>query len=249
MASLDTNRGAKRAREARAELTPDDPYGPLACLITTVEREGGIPVGVVALPPGVAGCFWRQGPRMMLWVNGTQHVSRQRFTLAHEFGHVRCGHDGALAVDTFETLSGQTTDSREIQANAFAAEFLAPAAGVESIVNTEPSLEDVVRLAARFGISTIAAVYRIKTLGLTGDPARLIKEIEDELHVEVWERLDPPVPQDIFAALTVHDLPRVPPDSALTALLAGAASVDDVAAAAGCASTHLASGARVVGPR
>ena len=80
-----------------------------------------------------------------------------RFTLAHEVGHVRCGHDAGVAVDTYETLGGRSTDAREVQANAFAAELLAPAAGVRAMLDGEPTLEDVVRIAARYGISPIAA--------------------------------------------------------------------------------------------
>ena len=89
----------------------------------------------------------------MLWVNGTHPAVRMRFTLAHEIGHVRCGHDAGVAVDTYETLGGRSTDAREVQANAFAAELLAPAAGVRAMLDGEPTLEDVVRIAARYGIS------------------------------------------------------------------------------------------------
>ena len=67
----------------------------------------------------------------MLWVNGTHVAARQRFTLAHEFGHDWCRHDGKLAVDTFETMSGKTRNPREIEANAFAAEFLLPRAAMD----------------------------------------------------------------------------------------------------------------------
>lgn len=166
MAGRDTNIGAKRARETRAALgLPEDAAAP--CVLTAVERDLELAVVVAALHEGVAGCCWRDGERVVLWVNGTQAVVRQRFTLAHELGHVRCGHAGAVAVDTYETLAGMTTDSREVQANAFAAELLAPAAGVRATVaGREPSLDDVVRIAARYGISAIAAVYRLDTLAV-----------------------------------------------------------------------------------
>jgi IrrE N-terminal-like domain len=107
-----------------------EPGGSLRCILTTIESDLGLPVVVAALPNGIAGCCWRQSQRTVLWVNGTEPAVRQRFTLAHELGHVRCAHDLRISVDTFETLAGKTTDSREIQANAFAAELLAPADGV-----------------------------------------------------------------------------------------------------------------------
>ena len=231
MASKDTNTGAKRAREARAALGLS-PTDAIPCIVTAIEVGAGTPVVLCRLPEAIAGCVTQTEGGPITWVNGTQFPARQRFTLAHEFGHIRCGHDGAVAVDTFETLSGMSTDSREVQANSFAAEFLAPALGVRDMVTTEPTLETVVQVAARFGLSTIAALYRLNTLGLTDRYQRLKDEIDAEVHEEVWERLDPATPDDEISRLTESRLPRLSPaleNSALAALLAGAASTAEVA--------------------
>ena len=176
MAGPDSNRGAKRAREARAALGLDD--GALPCLLHTVEAAG-YAVVVAALPDNVAGACYE---RAVLWVNGTHPLPRRRFTLAHELGHAWCRHDGALEPDTVATLSGKTSNPYEIQANAFAAEFLVPAAGFD--LGPEPTLEDVVAAAARYGVSAIVIVYRLKQLKLATDAriARLGGEIEDNLH-------------------------------------------------------------------
>jgi Zn-dependent peptidase ImmA (M78 family) len=86
-------------------------------------------------------------------------------------------------VETFVTLAGKRTDSREVQANAFAAELLAPAAGVTALIGgVEPGLEKVVQVAARFGISTIAALYRLNSLGLTARYEELADRIGDGEH-------------------------------------------------------------------
>src|SRR4051794_28357464 len=99
MAGIDANRGAKRAREARAHLglARDEP---LRCLLSSVEQRARLPVVVAALPSDVAGACFRSDSAV-LWVNGAQAAVRRRFTLAHELGHVWCEHDGALEVDTF----------------------------------------------------------------------------------------------------------------------------------------------------
>ena len=231
MASKDTNTGAKRAREARDALGLGATE-PIPCILTTVEVDADTPVVLCRLPEAIAGCVTPTDHGAIAWVNGTQFPPRRRFTLAHEFGHVRCGHDGALTVESFETLSGVTTDSREIQANAFAAEFLAPAEGVRDIVAAEPTLETIVQIAARFGLSTIATLYRLNTLGLTTRYKRLKDEIDAGEHEEVWDRLDPPPLDDIIGRLTENDLPRLSPvleNSALAALLAGASSTAEVA--------------------
>src|SRR3954470_16739683 len=100
MASKDTNVGAKRARQTREALGLD-PAAPLDCVLTLVESALEVPVVIAALPTGIAGCRWRDGERVVLWINGTHAPVRQRFTLAHELGHVRCGHDGTIPVETF----------------------------------------------------------------------------------------------------------------------------------------------------
>jgi Zn-dependent peptidase ImmA (M78 family) len=219
-------------------------------VLTRVERDLGIPVVIASLPDGIAGCCWREGERTVLWVNGTQAPVRQRFTLGHELGHVRCGHDGRMAVDTVDTLAGRTTDSREVQANAFAAELLTPADGVRAMVDGEPTLEDVVLIAARYGISAIAALYRLSTLGLSRRVETLKREIEDDLHEVVRERLEPPTVADAIASVHPDALPRLSPalaGSALAAIVARRASVPDAARAAGCDPRGLADGAASIG--
>ena len=190
MASENTNRGAKRAREAREALElPAD--APLRCLLTVVEERARLPVIVADLPRHVAGACYRDGKHAVLWVNGTQPVVRQRFTLAHELAHAWCGHDGAGVVDTVETLSGRTTNAYEIQANAFAAEFLVPRACLEEVVESEPTLEEVVIIAAHCGVSAIVVVYRLKQLEMASEQRleRLEDEVAQGLHEQVAGRV------------------------------------------------------------
>jgi Zn-dependent peptidase ImmA (M78 family) len=236
--SIDTNRGAKRAREAREELGLD-PAAPLACLLTVVEERLGLPVVVARLPDDVAGACWRDGDRAVLWVNGTQAAARRRFTLAHEVGHVWCKHDGTLEVDSFQTISGGTTNPLEIQANAFAAEFLMPKAGVcELFDDHEPGLDELVVLAGGYGTSALAALIRLETAGLVGEEraARLREEIEEGHHFDALRRLALQPRTDRLAAIT--ELPYTSPalaGSALAAALGGAAGADEAARAAGVA--------------
>jgi Zn-dependent peptidase ImmA (M78 family) len=250
MAGKDTNTGAKRARQTREALGLD-PAAPLDCVLTLVESALRVPVVIAALPTGIAGCCWRDGERVVLWVNGTHAPVRQRFTLAHELGHLRCGHDGTIPVETFTTLGGKATDSREVQANAFAAELLAPAAGVRAMVDgREPGLDDVVRIAAAHGVSTIAALYRLNSLGLTGRSEELAAAIESGEHEAVWDRLGAQPVTDGIAAIDPAGLPWLSPSlrgSALAAVAGGRASTAAAAESTGCDPASMASGAASIG--
>jgi Zn-dependent peptidase ImmA (M78 family) len=220
--SLHRNRGEKRARELRAELGLG-PDVPVACLLELVEDDLGIPVVVMSLPQDLAGWCWREDAVTVLWVNGEHAVVRQRFTLAHELGHVRCGHDATL-VDTVDTLRAPK-GTREVEANAFAAGLLAPKDGVAAMVGGEPTLEDVVRIADHFGISTIAALYRLGTLGLTRRQETLERELDDGLAVDVRDRLDLAVFDDALARVAGHHLSPALRGSMLAAILDGTVAV------------------------
>lgn len=218
MPGKDTNIGAKRARETRA-LLGIEPEAPVGCLLTVVEQRLGLPVVLMQMRDDVAGACWRDGDRTLLWVNAGQAVVRQRFTLAHEVGHVRCGHRHDIPVETIETLAGRSTDAREIQANAFAAEFLAPMDGVRAMVRGEPDLDDVVRIAARYGISTIAALFRLNNLAQSNLINVLRAAVERGEDGAAWERLAPEVVHDELAAIEPPRLSPVIADSALGLLL------------------------------
>jgi Zn-dependent peptidase ImmA (M78 family) len=237
---LHTNRGAKRAREARERLGLD-PAAPLQCVLTVVEEDAKVPVVVGSLPEDVAGAVYRHCDQTLVWVNGAHAVVRQRFTVAHEYGHVCCGH-GSTAIDTPAMLTGETHDPVEVQANAFAAEFLAPRAGMQVAFGREPTLEDLVRVAARYGISRIATLYRCRTLGLVGQ--KRAERLREEIDAGMAEYIDVEPLDDALSRIV--DLPRLPPAlaaSALAGVLSGEVSVGAAADAAGCDSSTLADAA------
>lgn len=250
MAGKDTNIGAKRARQLREELGLD-PAAPLRCVLDLVVEDVGLPVIVAALPDGVAGACWHSGDDVVLWVSGVDAPVRRRFTLAHELGHVRCGHDGSMPVDTVKTLSGKTSDAREIQANAFAAELLVPAAGVRAMVDgREPSLDDVVLIAERFGVSCFAALFRLNTLKIVLSYDGLLERINAGEHEERWEALGCAPFDDALGRMDGEQLPWLAPvlrGGALDGVVTGRASTETVAAAAGCDAGRLASAAQAIG--
>jgi Zn-dependent peptidase ImmA (M78 family) len=227
VASLHSNRGAKRAREARADLgfTRE---GPLPDLLDAVESRGGAHVIVLELPEGVAGAYIARPGCPLLFVNGRQALARQRFTLAHEFGHHRMGH--ATVVDKQAAISGYDHDPTEVCANAFAAEFLMPRDAIvvwgREHVGGSVTLEHVVLLATDYGVSAQAARYALASAKVLTDTSRgeqLDGEIAEDMHVELGQRLGLDSVWDELADVAGR-LPRIPTalrNSALGDLLAG----------------------------
>lgn len=234
MAVIDVNRGAKRAREARSELGLD-PAAPLPCLLDVVEERARRPVVVAPLATGLAGACVPFGTDRLLFLNGTQAPVRQRFTLAHELGHAWCGHDGTLAVDTYATLGGKTTTPYEVQANAFAAEFLVPKAALLELADGEPSLDEVTVVAAHFGTSALMTLFRYRQVQLISGEAcdALKQQIEDGEHHAAAERLGLAAFDDRLA--TLDPLPYLSPvlqGTRLAAVLQGAAPAEPALARA-----------------
>ena len=230
------NRGAKRAREARADLGYAND-GPLPDVLEAIEGRGGAHVVLLALPERVAGAYIARPGVPLLLVNGRQALARQRFTLAHEFGHHRMAH--ASVVDEQASIGGRRGDDRdEVAANAFAAEFLVPreavAAWAAEHAGGAVTLEHVLLLAHEYGVSAQAARYALETAGVLRDRRRarqLDDEIAADLHLGLarWLGLEPRADGLAEAAAALPRIPAGLRDSALGDLLAGAIGADELA--------------------
>ena len=130
---------------------------------------------------------------VLIIANREHHVSRRRFSYAHEYCHVLMDRDHG----GFVSREHDRDQLREVRANSFAASFLMPAEAVRQFIYASgkgrPSrmkaevfdegslilgrarsaagsqkiqLYDVVRLAQHFGVSRIAACYRLRSTRL-----------------------------------------------------------------------------------
>lgn len=81
----------------------------------------GLPKGACR-PDGFAARV--NGRPVIVLCNGKRHPAWQLFILAHELGHIACGHvaDGGMLVD--EKVDSSDADGEERQANEYAAELL-----------------------------------------------------------------------------------------------------------------------------
>jgi len=186
--------GQKVAAEERQRLgLGAAPIGDLSELL----ESQGVRTGIVSLPENISGLTLVDATIGVFVVVNASHVAvRQRFSLAHEYGHVLLDRDRAGAISKAENRA----DLLEVRANAFAAEFLMPADGLEQFVKAfgkgaasrthvavfdeaevvqveqrstpgsqDIQLYDVALLAHHFGASRISALYRLKNVRLIDD--------------------------------------------------------------------------------
>lgn len=160
MTSYRRNQASAHALAQRSLLGVGD-VGPVDCL-RLVEQEAGVNVIVVSVPNGPAGMFTRSDDIPFVMVNASMPLVRQRFTLAHEFGHYALKHEPVVDL----TINFHPSDPREVEANQFAAEFLMPRTAIEMwLANNDPEyidLEVVVRMANFFGVSCHVTIFRLQ---------------------------------------------------------------------------------------
>lgn len=128
----------------------------------------------------LSGLLYRNGEDIVIGINTLHPETRQRFTIAHEIGHLVCHIHETLHIDrrfaTFarDELSSQAVDKSEIEANAFAAEILMPIFMLQQeIRNYDVDYEDddfIRRLSRKYGVSLQAMTFRLANIGFI-DPA------------------------------------------------------------------------------
>lgn len=137
----------------------------------------GTPVVYRVMTPDVSGMLIREPSGSVIGVNAHHAPVRQRFTVAHELGHLHLHPgrplivDAAVLVNLRDQVSSLATDREEIEANRFAAALLMP----EALVRTELGRLGVIdpdkitkRLARIFSVSEAAMTIRLTNLGFFG---------------------------------------------------------------------------------
>lgn len=145
-----------------------------------IAKRVGLRVAYVDLADDVSALLVTDKDKTAVGVNANHSRTRQRFSLAHEIGHFVLGHQFELGehvhVDSGRRISARSTlasaglDSKEIEANQFAAELLMPTKLVRMHAAEfagHPLLENEVEaLARRFNVSRHAMTIQLSHLGL-----------------------------------------------------------------------------------
>lgn len=147
--------------------------------VVAIARALGAEPREVQLSSELSGLLVRDGSRKVISYNAADPEVRQRFTIAHEIGHLLM-HAGRphiaetkklVHVSKRETSRAYADAREEREANQFAAALLMPGPSVVSLWDrlslrhNDPEL--VVRdLASTYGVSHIAMKWRVNNLGL-----------------------------------------------------------------------------------
>lgn len=155
------------------------------------EKFNEIPVPVIAIAKELgikiyeasdfsrtqSGSIKKEKGRYVIYLNGLDHPTRKRFTIAHEIGHFLLHRDylnqGNEAITEIKqpvtelnrpadpTPMNEAERKREIEANRFAAELLMPSEEFKEAFKQANNVEDI---ADKFYVSSSAVAVRAKDL-------------------------------------------------------------------------------------
>jgi len=136
--------------------------------IEKIAKELGAQIRFAPFDEEISGMIHVQDGTIVIGVNALHHPNRQRFTMAHELGHLVLHKDkitshvhidkGFPAALMRDTRSALGTDAVEVQANQFASELLVPQTLLDKELAGRPSIDmedekTVEELAKKFRVS------------------------------------------------------------------------------------------------
>jgi len=149
--------------------------------VERIARALGAQVTYEPFEGEISGMLYRSSGRTVIGVNSSHAPTRQRFTVAHEIGHLLMHKGERVIIDRFVRVNWRDGESNpeEVQANRFAASLLMPRSllyeEIERVLSRHRDLtpHDLVGLLAkRFEVSSAAMQYRLINLDIL-DPYSL----------------------------------------------------------------------------
>ncbi|MDF2116382.1 ImmA/IrrE family metallo-endopeptidase [Roseiarcaceae bacterium H3SJ34-1] len=163
-----------KARTAALRLIQEHGVRAAPVPLDRIVRAAGVVVQYSPFDGELSGMAFIKDGQPIIGVNSLHSSTRQRFTLAHELGHILLHRPvleasgvhvdkGSLRRDS---LSSEGVDDQEIEANNFAAELLMPEPLLAAaLVGHDLDLEDeeaVQALAKKFKVSATALQFRVQ---------------------------------------------------------------------------------------
>lgn len=146
--------------------------------VEKIARALGAQIRFAPFDDELSGMVYIKDGLPIIGVNALHHPNRQRFTIAHEIGHLELHRDiitSAIHVDKGfptglmrDSKSATGTEDIEIEANQFASELLMPRDSIKSeLAGKQFDIEDkgpFERIAKKYRVSMQALEYRIRNL-------------------------------------------------------------------------------------
>lgn len=142
--------------------------------IERIAKAEGARIQFGPLDRELSGMFFIRENVPIIGVNSLHHPNRQRFTIAHELGHLLMHKDQLgtgvhvdkeLAILWRDAQASAGTDAIEVQANQFAAQILVPDFLLLEIVGSNVGIADneqeLEALAKRFKVSAMTIQLRL----------------------------------------------------------------------------------------
>lgn len=172
--TLMNQRSARIRSRVDELLVAGDVVGP-PVPVERLARQIGAQIKTEPFEGQLSGLLFRQQGRTVVGVNALHPKTRQRFTIAHELGHLLLHDREEMHVDRDyrvylrDARASYATDLNEMESNSFAAELLMPAKFLaEDLRNQALDFEDddqLRRLAERYKVSLQAMMFRLANLG------------------------------------------------------------------------------------
>lgn len=162
----------KRAKDKAKKLLKSASVSHYPIPVEALAKQQGITVRSIPLDHELSGMAFVKDGLPVIVVNSAHHPNRQRFTLAHELAH-HVLHQSYLTNNVHidkgilkrNQRSSEGVDTKEIEANAFAAELLMPRnlliAFSHVDINDDSELLEVAR---KFRVSPSAMAIRLTNL-------------------------------------------------------------------------------------
>jgi Zn-dependent peptidase ImmA (M78 family) len=171
----------RSVQKAAEELLQEHGVTSAPVPVEALARRRGAEVRYTIFDGDISGLLLRQGDDRIIGVHARHPATRQRFTIAHELGHLEL-HPGRPAivehlsrarVNWRDGTSAKASDKEEIEANQYAATLLMPAFLVEAdffaLARVHPDETIIDRLSRRYEVSSQAMTFRLVNLALV-DP-------------------------------------------------------------------------------
>lgn len=164
--------GATRARQSASEVLAKFGITKAPVPVEKVAKKLGATVRYSPFEDSLSGMITIRDGVPIIGVNALHHPNRQRFSIAHEIGHLVLHRefitnhvhvDKSFALHRDE-LSARGEDALEIDANAFAAELLVPREWLRQAVSRDVDLDDdaaLALIARQFKVSRTALQHRL----------------------------------------------------------------------------------------